>query len=70
MQISREAPAPGQTALEGIEYLCSLENDQRFLRSTRFLAFVFFHEWTPNGPLIHTLKRFRILVRILGVIRI
>ncbi len=34
------------------------------------MASGFFHESTPYGPLIHTLKLFRILVRILGDIRI
>ncbi len=38
--------------------------------STRFLAPGFFHESTPSGPLIHTLKHFRILVQIPGDIRI
>jgi hypothetical protein len=35
-----------------------------------FWPLVFFHESTPYGPLIHTLKQFRILVRILGDIQI
>jgi hypothetical protein len=35
-----------------------------------FLPLVFFHESTPYGPLIHTLKHFRILIQILGDIQI
>jgi hypothetical protein len=38
--------------------------------STRFFASGFFHESTPCGPLIHTIKQFRILVRISRDIRI
>jgi hypothetical protein len=34
-----------------------------------FWPLFFFHESTPYGPLIHTLKHFRILVRILEDIR-
>jgi hypothetical protein len=44
-----------------------------FLKGTvarDFWPLVFFHESTPYGPLIHTPKHFRILVRILGDIQI
>jgi hypothetical protein len=35
-----------------------------------FLLLVFFHELTPDRPLIHTLKYFQIRFRIRGDIRI
>ncbi len=52
---------------------CNLiENQKEKLKGTvaRDFWLLFFYESTPYGPLIHTLKHFRILVRILGDIQI
>ncbi len=52
-------PTPGQSRPPPLRY-----------SSMRFLAPGFFHESTPFGSLIHTLKHYQILVQILGDIQI
>ncbi len=56
-----------------IQSLVILVPEQHFFKGTvarDFWPLVFFHESTTYGPLILNLKQFRILVRIIGDIRI